>query len=188
MDVMGGIADYSGSLVLQMPISEACFVALQLHKDQPGITSREHVLCGIAVRCVPEPPRLRGVCRADAQVRVVSLGHTEHGGRAASYAGPTSALFPSGGEPLPYAQACRLFKARQWLLTGATCGDAQHTCWSPRGLAPRSLLSTAQADAATSWAAYVLGCLLVLAREKGAPALATSGLSVLVSSHVPEGG
>jgi hypothetical protein len=31
LDVMGGIADYSGSLVLQMPIAEACHVALQLH-------------------------------------------------------------------------------------------------------------------------------------------------------------
>jgi L-arabinokinase len=31
LDVLGGIADYSGSLVLQMPIAEACHVALQLH-------------------------------------------------------------------------------------------------------------------------------------------------------------
>src|SRR6267142_3199558 len=29
LDVMGGIADYSGSLVLEMPIQEATFVALQ---------------------------------------------------------------------------------------------------------------------------------------------------------------
>src|SRR6266852_3800712 len=29
LDVMGGIADYSGSLVLEMPIREATFVALQ---------------------------------------------------------------------------------------------------------------------------------------------------------------
>ncbi|XWS72876.1 hypothetical protein CRYUN_Cryun02cG0077500 [Craigia yunnanensis] len=29
LDVMGGIADYSGSLVLQMPIKEACHVAVQ---------------------------------------------------------------------------------------------------------------------------------------------------------------
>ncbi|KAF5205014.1 L-arabinokinase, partial [Thalictrum thalictroides] len=29
LDVMGGIADYSGSLVLQMPIREACHVAVQ---------------------------------------------------------------------------------------------------------------------------------------------------------------
>ncbi|KAL2544493.1 L-arabinokinase [Forsythia ovata] len=33
LDVMGGIADYSGSLVLQMPIREACHVAVQ--KIQP---------------------------------------------------------------------------------------------------------------------------------------------------------
>ncbi|XP_021729256.1 L-arabinokinase-like [Chenopodium quinoa] len=34
LDVMGGIADYSGSLVLQMPIKEACHVALQ--KNHPN--------------------------------------------------------------------------------------------------------------------------------------------------------
>lgn len=33
LDVMGGIADYSGSLVLQMPIAEAVFVALQKRDD-----------------------------------------------------------------------------------------------------------------------------------------------------------
>jgi len=36
LDVMGGIADYSGSLVLQRPIAEATFVALQT-TDQPAI-------------------------------------------------------------------------------------------------------------------------------------------------------
>ncbi|XP_078443195.1 L-arabinokinase-like isoform X2 [Wolffia australiana] len=34
LDVMGGIADYSGSLVLQMPIKEACHVAVQRY--HPG--------------------------------------------------------------------------------------------------------------------------------------------------------
>src|SRR5436309_13289313 len=34
LDVMGGIADYSGSLVLQRPIAEATFAALQV-TDQP---------------------------------------------------------------------------------------------------------------------------------------------------------
>ncbi|RWW11689.1 hypothetical protein BHE74_00044356 [Ensete ventricosum] len=34
LDVMGGIADYSGSLVLQMPIREACHVAVQ--KNHPN--------------------------------------------------------------------------------------------------------------------------------------------------------
>lgn len=37
LDVMGGIADYSGSLVLQMPLAEACHVAGQvLPKAGPG--------------------------------------------------------------------------------------------------------------------------------------------------------
>ncbi|HYE72232.1 MAG TPA: hypothetical protein VEF04_02835, partial [Blastocatellia bacterium] len=33
LDVMGGIADYSGSLVLQRPIAEATFAALQLQRE-----------------------------------------------------------------------------------------------------------------------------------------------------------
>ncbi|HLM24830.1 MAG TPA: hypothetical protein VK274_07205 [Pyrinomonadaceae bacterium] len=33
LDVMGGIADYSGSLVLELPIAEATFAALQLHTE-----------------------------------------------------------------------------------------------------------------------------------------------------------
>ena len=33
LDVMGGIADYSGSLVLELPIAEATFAALQLNEE-----------------------------------------------------------------------------------------------------------------------------------------------------------
>lgn len=41
----------------------------------------------------------------------------------------------------------------------------------------------------TSWAAYVAGCLLVLALEKGvAGQLAGKSVSILVESDVPEGG
>jgi galactokinase len=36
LDVMGGIADYSGSLVLQLPIREAAFAAVQLIRE-PGV-------------------------------------------------------------------------------------------------------------------------------------------------------
>jgi L-arabinokinase len=36
LDVMGGIADYSGSLVLEMPIAYAAFAAAQLHPE-PGV-------------------------------------------------------------------------------------------------------------------------------------------------------
>eukprot|EP00967_Tisochrysis_lutea_P110889 scaffold173896_cov30-Tisochrysis_lutea.AAC.1 len=37
LDVIGGIADYSGSLVLQMPIGEACFVAAQRAPQQTDV-------------------------------------------------------------------------------------------------------------------------------------------------------
>lgn len=36
LDVMGGIADYSGSLVLQLPLRQACHVALQRQASAPG--------------------------------------------------------------------------------------------------------------------------------------------------------
>lgn len=36
LDVMGGIGDYSGSLVLEMPIAEAAFAAVQ-HSNEPGL-------------------------------------------------------------------------------------------------------------------------------------------------------
>ena len=44
LDVMGGIADYSGSLVLELPISEATFAALQLDSSRTIsiITLSEH--------------------------------------------------------------------------------------------------------------------------------------------------
>src|SRR5215470_12436475 len=44
LDVMGGIADYSGSLVLELPISEGTFAALQLDSSRTLsiITLSEH--------------------------------------------------------------------------------------------------------------------------------------------------
>jgi hypothetical protein len=44
LDVMGGIADYSGSLVLQMPIAEACHVAVQFRnlEEGPIETKKKH--------------------------------------------------------------------------------------------------------------------------------------------------
>ena len=37
LDVIGGIADYSGSLVLEMPIAEAAFVAVQAANSEDGV-------------------------------------------------------------------------------------------------------------------------------------------------------
>src|SRR4030081_440517 len=45
LDVMGGIADYSGSLVLELPIQEATFAALQrdpIHKIRVISLSEDH--------------------------------------------------------------------------------------------------------------------------------------------------
>ena len=43
LDVMGGIADYSGSLVLQMPLSQACHVAAQRHPAGVDLKLWRHV-------------------------------------------------------------------------------------------------------------------------------------------------
>ncbi|GLC38948.1 hypothetical protein PLESTB_000464600 [Pleodorina starrii] len=131
LDVMGGIADYSGSLVLQMPISEAAHVALQL--QDAGADS----LATVQVISIPAPG--------------------EEGHRAPSFNCNSADLFPAG-QPLAYDAAMAYFKA------------------SP----------------ATSWAAYIVGCLLVLARNGPdastlAARLAGSSVRVLVQSRVPEG-
>lgn len=57
LDVMGGIADYSGSLVLLMPIAEACHIALQ---RQP--VNKQKVWKHVQVR-VLEGITVRGCCR-----------------------------------------------------------------------------------------------------------------------------
>jgi hypothetical protein len=49
-----------------------------------------------------------------------------------------------------------------------------------------SLRTYFKSDPASSWGAYVAGCLLVLAHEKGATF--PDGISILVASDVPEGG
>jgi hypothetical protein len=48
-----------------------------------------------------------------------------------------------------------------------------------------SLRTYFQSDPASSWGAFVAGCLLVLAHEKGARY--NEGISILVASDVPEG-
>ena len=116
MDVMGGIADYSGSLVLQMPIREAAVAGVQ---RDPG--SRE--------------------------VRLVSLGAIE---RSDAFGFHLDDLAPDG-VPLDY-EAARAFFAR----------DAEH-----------------------SWAAYLGGAFVVLARERGVAF--DAGCRILLDSRVPEG-
>eukprot|EP00873_Tetraselmis_striata_P044860 jgi/Tetstr1/465124/TSEL_009847.t1 len=139
LDVMGGIADYSGSLVLQLPLREACHVAAQL--QPPG---RQRVW-----RHMEEAQRQNGA-EAPA-IRVVSL-YADDTNRAPTFDIYLSELQGADGGPLDYDAARALFRR----------------------------------DPAQSWAAYIVGCLVVLMREKGLP-MPASGLSLLVASEVPEG-
>jgi galactose-1-phosphate uridylyltransferase (family 1) len=116
LDVMGGIADYSGSLVLQLPLREAALVAVQPADD------RDVHLVSLA----PEPGQ---------ENRSLRLSRSEFEGLLAG----------------PYESARRWFSR----------------------------------DPTTGWAAYVIGTLLVLARECGSHL--DDGLRILVGSRVPEG-
>ena len=110
LDVMGGIADYSGSLVLERPIAEATWAAVQ-RIDRPVL-------------------------------EIISLGRD-------GYTIPLQTLAPDGA-PIGYDEVRRM-------------------------LAPSPF----------QWAAYIVGVVLVLARERGLPL--TSGARIVVVSDVPEG-
>jgi L-arabinokinase len=116
LDVMGGIADYSGSLVLQWPIREATLVAAQ---------------------AVPEPG-----------LKIVS--------QTAGRAGESRCLTVDS------------------LTTKSMLADGYESArlWFRR-------------DPSNHWAAYVVGVVVVLARELGLNF--DCGLRILVESHVPEG-
>lgn len=117
LDLMGGIADYSGALVLELPLGVATLVAAQPSSDG-HLTARS---------LAPLGPDTRNE---------VTL--------------PAEALAP-GGLPLDYSEA-------------------------------RALLGD---DARRRWAAYILGALVVLARERGVSI--AGGIRLLVDSAVPLG-
>lgn len=117
LDLMGGIADYSGALVLELPLSVATLVAAQA-TTEPSVT-------------------VRSTSAADL-------------GAAPEVALPLAALTP-GGAAMSYAEA-------------------------------HALLGS---DPAQSWAAYVIGTLVVLQRERGLRL--DRGLRLLVHSSVPVG-
>ena len=116
LDVMGGIADYSGALVLELPLEAACFCAAQSTRD-----------AGVTVRSLAE---------LGAQAREVTL--------------PLDALAPNG--------ALLDYDAARTVLASEPSGR---------------------------WAAYVLGALVVLARERQVDV--THGVRMLIDSRVPLG-
>lgn len=136
LDVMGGIGDYSGSLVLQMPIGEACHVAVQL--SQPG---KQHLW---------KHAKARKGSDSGPVVQIVSLG-AELCNRAPTFDMDIAEFLDADGKPITYEEG-RSFFAR---------------------------------DPSQKWAAYVAGTILVLMREKGVQF--QDGISILVSSAVPEG-
>ncbi|GAB4816629.1 hypothetical protein N2152v2_003675 [Parachlorella kessleri] len=112
LDVMGGIADYSGSLVLQMPLQEACHVAVQRvdparqrlwkhmeARQQREAGSRPDSPAGGESRASPRRPALR----------VVSF-NADDTNRGPSFDMDLSDL-RRGGRPMTYAEAREYFKS-----------------------------------------------------------------------------
>lgn len=96
LDVMGGIADYSGSLVLQMPIREACHVAVQVNHPSKQRLWKHAIARQHAKGHAPTPV-----------LQIVSYGSE------LSNRGPTFDMdlsdFMDGGQPISYEKAKRYF-------------------------------------------------------------------------------
>ncbi|KAK1289394.1 L-arabinokinase [Acorus calamus] len=96
LDVMGGIADYSGSLVLQMPIREACHVAVQ--RNHPSKHKLwKHALARQNVKGQGPTPVLQ----------IVSYG-SELSNRAPTFDMDLSDLL-DGDQPITYEEAHKYF-------------------------------------------------------------------------------
>ncbi|KAL3534972.1 hypothetical protein ACH5RR_003433 [Cinchona calisaya] len=93
LDVMGGIADYSGCLVLQMPTKEACHVAIQRNHR-----SKQKLWKHAQARQQTEPTPV---------IQIVSFG-SEIGNRGPTFDMDLSDLM-DGGKPIAYGKAQKYF-------------------------------------------------------------------------------
>jgi L-arabinokinase len=104
LDVVGGIADYSGSLVLQMPIREACHVAVQsIHPSKQRLW--KHAQARKQDKCQVSKPVLQ----------IVSYG-SELSNRAPTFDMDISD-FMDGDQPISYEKAKSFFAkdpAQKW--------------------------------------------------------------------------
>lgn len=158
LDVMGGIADYSGSLVLQMPLAEACHVALQRTPTDPGENATITV-----VSPAPEGTDRDDVYQTD-WTRLLRELDDAAGARASAdddaiHIHPRSASASSPSEDLPPPDVAYYAAARA------------HFARDPR----------------TAWAAYVVGPLLTLRRDDALAVSPRESLTLFVASDVPEG-
>ncbi|KAL3147999.1 hypothetical protein ABBQ38_014294 [Trebouxia sp. C0009 RCD-2024] len=96
LDVMGGIGDYSGSLVLQKPTAEACHAACQLHP-----MDKQRVLPHIQNRHKGHKPK--------PVLRVVSF-HADDTNRSPTFDMDLTELLQDG-QPISYSQAKAYFKS-----------------------------------------------------------------------------
>nr|CAD1825412.1 unnamed protein product [Ananas comosus var. bracteatus] len=96
LDVMGGIADYSGSLVLQMPIREACHVAVQRNHPSKQRLWRHGQARQLAKGQGPIPV-----------LQIVSFG-SELSNRAPTFDMDLQDLM-DGDEPISYEKAYQFF-------------------------------------------------------------------------------
>ena len=186
LDVMGGIADYSGALVLQLPLAQACHAACQQRQvaaqclvcDTNGRADRLPV-CG-RTACFTWSPWLQTSAQSStgtsaARSRLASCWAAQssrmrtHSKSAASWASAsgaalavTSAGTPRASSGLPASSAEQ--QSARLLQTHAGALKALVRC---------------------RWVAYSVGALVVLAQELGTPF--SRGLTLLISSAVPEG-
>jgi L-arabinokinase len=113
MDVMGGIADYSGSLVLQKPIREKTTVTITLRQD--------------------------GIFRLESHLPEGEIAYFE---------------------------------------------THYHTLWQPEQIDYADIQKKLLAQKGGNWASYVIGCFVVLAKEKD---IIVSGANITIHSEVPTG-
>jgi galactokinase len=169
LDVMGGIADYSGSTVLQMPIAEAAHVALQLQS--------------------PRKQRLwRHMHHRHNQIFSGSTTSTAAAAAGGSADGnEDKSLHPSVPPALRIvslnADATNRGPAFDMDLQELLISDEDNNTQPISYAAAREYF---QKDPALTWAAYIAGGIVVLMHEKGLK-LRGEGIAMLVSSEVPEG-
>lgn len=172
LDVMGGIADYSGSLVLQGTAAEGCHVALQLHPpdEQPRW---KHMMAAARQKMMPGGGEVVGDRPA---LRIVSF-NADATNRGPAFDMDLDEFFINTGT----GTGDKDEKGTDDTTTATT--EAPEATLEP--ISYEAAQDYFQKDPSVGWAAYVAGSLLVLAKERGVRY--TKGISILISSEVPEG-